>query len=81
MNHVLLEPKSSPSAVDDGIKAASDALIALQKPDGHWVFELEADATIPSEYVLFVHYLGEPANLELESALLGLRLKLLSQGV
>jgi hypothetical protein len=30
MNHVLLEPKSSPSAVDDGIEAASDALIALQ---------------------------------------------------
>jgi squalene-hopene/tetraprenyl-beta-curcumene cyclase len=30
------------------------------------VFELEADATIPAEYVLFVHYLGEPADLELE---------------
>ena len=23
-----------------------------QQPDGHWVFELEADATIPAEYVL-----------------------------
>ena len=26
--------------------------LKLQRPDGHWVFELEADATIPAEYVL-----------------------------
>src|ERR1700683_5386492 len=54
----------------DGLEAAvtraADALLALQRPDGHWVFELEADATIPAEYVLFVHYLGETPNLELE---------------
>ena len=31
--------------------------------DGHWVFELEADATIPAEYVLLEHFLDriEPA--------------------
>jgi squalene-hopene/tetraprenyl-beta-curcumene cyclase len=45
---------------------ATDALLKQQRPDGHWVFELEADATIPSEYVLLVHYLGEQPNLELE---------------
>ena len=37
-----------------------------QRPDGHWVYELEADATIPAEYVLLVHYLAETPNLELE---------------
>jgi len=31
----------------------------LQRADGHWVFELEADATIPAEYVLLHHFLGE----------------------
>src|SRR5262249_56902103 len=67
MTHVLLEPKSSPSAVDEGIEAARDALIALQKPDGHWVFELEADATIPAEYVLLRHYLAEPVDTVLEA--------------
>ena len=41
-------------------------LRADQRADGHWVFELEADATIPAEYVLLTHYLGEPADLELE---------------
>ncbi|HYZ43708.1 MAG TPA: prenyltransferase/squalene oxidase repeat-containing protein, partial [Xanthobacteraceae bacterium] len=67
MTHVLLQPKSSPSALDDGIEAAKDALIALQKPDGHWVFELEADATIPAEYVLLRHYLAEPVDAVLEA--------------
>jgi hypothetical protein len=32
------------------IGAAADALLADQRADGHWVFELEADATIPAEY-------------------------------
>ncbi len=35
------------------------ALRSLQRADGHWVFELEADATIPAEYVLLEHFLGE----------------------
>jgi squalene-hopene/tetraprenyl-beta-curcumene cyclase len=52
--------------LDGAIGAATRALLGAQRPDGHWVFELEADATIPSEYVLLVHYLGEPADLELE---------------
>ncbi|MEM8813740.1 MAG: squalene--hopene cyclase, partial [Pseudomonadota bacterium] len=36
-----------------------DRLLAFQKDDGHILFELEADATIPSEYVLLHHFLGE----------------------
>jgi len=49
-----------------GIGRATQALIKQQRGDGHWVFELEADATIPSEYVLLRQYLGEPDDLELE---------------
>jgi squalene-hopene/tetraprenyl-beta-curcumene cyclase len=52
--------------VEGAIRAATDAILAQQKPDGHWVYELEADATIPAEYVLLVHYLAETPNLELE---------------
>ena len=48
------------------VARATDALLATQKPDGHFVFELEADCTIPSEFVLLKHYLGEPEDLELE---------------
>ena len=52
--------------LEAAIARASTALLAQQRADGHWVFELEADATIPAEYVLLVHYLGETPNLELE---------------
>ena len=62
------------SAVDRSIEAATGALLALQRPDGHWVFELEADATIPAEYVLLRHYLAEPVD----AAAAKLQIKVLS---
>lgn len=43
--------------IDDTIARAATALKQLQQPDGHWVFELEADATIPAEFVLLQHFL------------------------
>jgi squalene-hopene/tetraprenyl-beta-curcumene cyclase len=52
--------------LDGAISSATAGLLRQQKPDGHFVFELEADATIPAEYVLLVHYLGETPNLDLE---------------
>jgi squalene-hopene/tetraprenyl-beta-curcumene cyclase len=49
-------------------REAGDRLLELQKADGHFVFELEADTTIPSEYIFLNHFLGrlEP---ELEAEL------------
>jgi squalene-hopene/tetraprenyl-beta-curcumene cyclase len=44
-------------ALNAAVDRATDALRRHQKPDGHFVFELEADATIPAEYVLLEHYL------------------------
>jgi squalene-hopene/tetraprenyl-beta-curcumene cyclase len=41
----------------DAIARAGAALARQQRADGHWVFELEADATIPAEYILLEHYL------------------------
>ena len=52
--------------LEDAIGRAADALVRRQRPDGHWVFELEADATIPAEYILLRSYLGEPDAPELE---------------
>ena len=51
--------ESAASRLDSAIERASEQLYAMQREDGHWVFELEADATIPAEYVLLMHYLGE----------------------
>ena len=52
--------------LDRPIEAATRALLATQRADGHFLFELEADATIPAEYVLLRHYLGEPVDAVLE---------------
>lgn len=54
------------SEIDERIEAAAESLRAARQADGHWVFELEADATIPAEYVLFTHFLGEETDTELE---------------
>ncbi|MGC9269416.1 squalene--hopene cyclase [Acidiphilium sp.] len=43
--------------LDESIARAHATLAAEQRDDGHYVFELEADATIPAEYVLLEHFL------------------------
>ena len=50
---------------EDGLVAARKALLSLQKEDGHWCFPLEADCTIPAEYVLMMHFMDD-IDVELE---------------
>jgi len=59
-------PTVSPASNDDvSVDARLDEAIAdslgrlkgRQDDDGHWVYPLEADATIPAEYVMLGHYL------------------------
>ena len=53
------------SALDNGVEAARDALISRQAAQGYWLFELEADCTIPAEYIMMMHFLDEiDASLE-----------------
>jgi squalene-hopene/tetraprenyl-beta-curcumene cyclase len=59
-------PNSVPADLDERIDSAIDALLAERRSDGHWCFELEADATIPSEYILLRQFLAEPDDRELE---------------
>lgn len=52
---------------ESDISARLDVVIAdsvasiknLQRDDGHWAFELEADVTITAEYIFLNHFLGE----------------------
>ena len=41
------------------IASSAKGLAQRQNEDGHWLFELEADATIPAEYIMFMHYMDE----------------------
>jgi squalene-hopene/tetraprenyl-beta-curcumene cyclase len=45
--------------LDRSIARASHFLMKHQHPDGYWCFELEADCTIPAEYILMMHFMGE----------------------
>jgi len=54
---ILHETRSA--RLDEAIAAARDALIARQHESGYWVFELEADCTIPAEYIMMMHFLDE----------------------
>jgi squalene-hopene/tetraprenyl-beta-curcumene cyclase len=47
------------SVLDRAVFAARDALLARQSAQGYWCFELEADCTIPAEYIMMMHFLDE----------------------
>ena len=49
----------SGEALERSIAAARDALIGLQSAQGFWLFELEADCTIPAEFIMMMHFLDE----------------------
>jgi len=44
--------------IESIINYSKNEILKDQKKDGHWVYELEADVTIPSEYILMNHFLG-----------------------
>ena len=49
----------SVSPLQTAINSSTDYLFDIQKDDGHWKFDLEADATIPSEYIFLQRFLGK----------------------
>jgi squalene-hopene/tetraprenyl-beta-curcumene cyclase len=46
------------SDLDELILDSRESLKQRQRDDGHWIFEFEADATIPAEYIMLRHFLG-----------------------
>ncbi len=55
----------SEGLLEERLVRAQQGLLREQKRDGHWCYELEADCTIPSEYILMMHFMDE-INEELE---------------
>ena len=52
--------KSDATGLEAAIARATTALLDEQRADGHFAFDLEADAAIPSEYIMVKHFLGQP---------------------
>lgn len=56
--------------VEEAIQLAVARLQKDQKPDGHWCYPLEADATITAEYIIFKRLINQH-SFEQEKKLLG----------
>ncbi len=54
-----LKVETTKSPIDKAIQKALDGIVKVQDPEGFWCYELEADITIPSEYILMMHYIGD----------------------
>jgi squalene-hopene/tetraprenyl-beta-curcumene cyclase len=57
--YALYEPPVADEldATAHAVETARRALLELQHQEGYWSFELEADCTIPAEYVLMMHFI------------------------
>src|SRR5947207_2281534 len=45
--------------IAEAIRRAQENLLSQQQPDGHWCGELLVDSTLCSDFVLFMHWVGE----------------------
>jgi len=53
------QPRASQVGIDAAIRRSVDRLLRDQRDDGHWIYELEADCTIPAEYICYLHYMDQ----------------------
>jgi squalene-hopene/tetraprenyl-beta-curcumene cyclase len=58
-NNINSAQRPNLGRLNAAIDRAKNKLLSLQNPAGYWVFELEADCTIPSEYIMMMHYLDD----------------------
>ncbi|GMR04815.1 MAG: squalene--hopene cyclase [Thermodesulfobacteriota bacterium] len=54
----VLESPTAPVTLDGALKGACENILTRRDPGGFWVFDLEADATIPSEFLILNRFMG-----------------------
>ena len=64
---VGLEPRPD-LAVSAALERARDALLEKQRPDGHWIGELQGDTILESEYIFLMAFLGREDEERLRKA-------------
>jgi len=67
-DQIKVQREFNSGTLTDTITRARTALLGLQQEDGHWCWPLEADCTIPAEYILMMHFMNE-IDLTLEAKL------------
>jgi squalene-hopene/tetraprenyl-beta-curcumene cyclase len=51
-----------PHDLSAAVACGRDGLLARQRPDGHWVGELQGDSILESEYILLMAFLGREGD-------------------
>ncbi|MBS1840130.1 MAG: squalene--hopene cyclase [Acidobacteria bacterium] len=64
----------------ESIERGADHLISLQAQEGYWVGELEADSTLESDYIYYLHILGKADPVRIAKLANYVRRKQLSDG-
>lgn len=54
----LRAPTVHPDPISPAVAISRTALLDRQYAEGYWRFDLEADTTIPAEYILLQHFVG-----------------------
>jgi len=47
------------SRVQEAVQRATEHLLSLQAPEGNWLGELQADSTLESDYIFYLHVTGK----------------------
>src|SRR6202008_2278251 len=55
----VVQTRNLESLVEQAISRSRDWMLAAQAQDGYWWGELEADTTLESDYILYLHVLGQ----------------------
>ncbi len=64
----------------EAIERGAEHLISLQAEEGYWVGELEADSTLESDYIYYLHVLGKADPVRIEKLANYVRRKQLPEG-
>jgi squalene-hopene/tetraprenyl-beta-curcumene cyclase len=68
------------SQVEQAISRSAEWLLSAQSQEGYWWGELEADTTLESDYILYLHVLGQLDSPKVEKLANYIRRKQLSDG-
>jgi len=55
----VVQTRNLQSQVEQAISRSRDWMLSAQAQDGYWWGELEADTTLESDYILYLHILGQ----------------------